>query len=300
MSRKPDNEGGAIITGITLFGAYDKIVANRIDSLGNFLWGDSCVLINESNLNGPWSMDFNESGVFLSWASGYVPFHVYAQHVDNSGVPSWEQNGVQISNPITSSVYPTIASTSSSEVVICWYEFADTNFVAQKFNSNGDSLWNNTGVSITYNTDRYSDRSIIDDMAEGAIVCWTEYPAVLYAQQISAEGNLGEVLSVEKNEPEFIPNQFTLLPNFPNPFNNETVIPVILTYYRKENLPQIRIYDILGREINRFNSNTLSSGINYLRWNGQNIHNMCVSSGIYILEIQGVGYHKSIPLVKIK
>ena len=69
----------------------------------------------------------------------------------------------------------------------------------------------------------------------------------LYAQQISCDGNLGEVVAV-KDEPKFShPNEITLLQNYPNPFNSSTIINF--------NLPQatevrIGIFDINGRDIN--------------------------------------------------
>jgi parallel beta-helix repeat protein len=79
-----------------------------------------------------------------------------------------------------------------------------------------------------------------------------------------------------------IPVEYELLGNFPNPFNPGTNIRYALPY---ESEIEIRIYDIMGREIISFDL-TQTQGYHNLYWDGKNNNNGIVSSGIYIFRIK--------------
>ena len=75
------------------------------------------------------------------------------------------------------------------------------------------------------------------------------------------------------------PTEIMVGPNYPNPFNPVTVIPVTLP----EALDvRIVIYDILGRQVKLLYDGPLAEGRHWLRWDGQNDRLDQVSSGIYL------------------
>jgi len=80
-----------------------------------------------------------------------------------------------------------------------------------------------------------------------------------------------------------VPQGFSLSQNYPNPFNPETSI--------KYNLPvdalvELKIYNILGQVVNVLVDGATRAGFHRVQWNGTNLHQQQVASGIYIYRIQ--------------
>ncbi len=81
--------------------------------------------------------------------------------------------------------------------------------------------------------------------------------------------------------------EFSLLGNYPNPFNPSTTISYNLP--RTSNV-EIIIYDILGNKVKSFNISSQNAGKQHVVWNGTNSNSQQVASGIYL-------YHfKAMPL----
>lgn len=73
-------------------------------------------------------------------------------------------------------------------------------------------------------------------------------------------------------------SQFELKSNYPNPFNPETVISYKVA--ETEHI-QIKIYDLLGREVVTLVNETKPNGSYKTNWNGMNSHGLQMPSGIY-------------------
>ena len=79
------------------------------------------------------------------------------------------------------------------------------------------------------------------------------------------------------------PTKYVLNPNFPNPFNSETVI--------KYQLPEhvhvaISVYNMLGQEIRRLVDEEKEAGFYQTSWDGKTGDMAPVSSGLYLLEMK--------------
>ncbi len=88
------------------------------------------------------------------------------------------------------------------------------------------------------------------------------------------------------------PYQTRGLPNYPNPFNPETWIPFQL---HKEAHVRITVYDILGREVRRFDLGHQPAGYYNTReravyWDGRNDLNERVASGAYFYHLEADGF----------
>ena len=77
------------------------------------------------------------------------------------------------------------------------------------------------------------------------------------------------------------PSKFRLEQNFPNPFNNETVIPIFLA---QAAFVQIHIYDIQGKRVQTLVDQNLGSGSHEIRWNSVNDIQQELSSGLYLYQ----------------
>jgi hypothetical protein len=91
-----------------------------------------------------------------------------------------------------------------------------------------------------------------------------------------------DILNSIDNDPAVV-RKYSLAQNYPNPFNPSTKIEFELA---KASQVQIKIYDILGREVKELVSDRLTAGRYEVLWNGKNRHGISVGSGVFIYEIQ--------------
>ena len=91
------------------------------------------------------------------------------------------------------------------------------------------------------------------------------------------------VVSVHENPAELNPaSVFTLLPNYPNPFNSSTKIPLKLS---NEGIVSLTIYDVLGREVATLVDEYREAGSYELEFDASNL-----PSGMYIYRLQSGSY----------
>ena len=143
------------------------------------------------------------------------------QHIDMLGNIIWEPNGVIISDTMSAGGIVSLVSSASNEIICIWLDSQNQRLTGQRLDNNCNTHWSVENVSISYNIYGCSNLNTVNDRSGGAILCWYVYPAILYVQQISTNGNLGEVLSVKQEPYRKIPGKIMLLPNYPNPFNNQ-------------------------------------------------------------------------------
>jgi len=83
-------------------------------------------------------------------------------------------------------------------------------------------------------------------------------------------------------EPNLVPEEFSLSQNYPNPFNPTTQIKFSIPV---DSRVELKIYDILGREVATLMNDDLRTGYYTIEWNGKNDYGVKVSSGVYIYRI---------------
>ena len=79
-----------------------------------------------------------------------------------------------------------------------------------------------------------------------------------------------------------IPDDFSLIGNYPNPFNPTTNIIYSIPY---ESSVDLKIFDIMGREVRSYNINAQSPGTQNIIWDGKNSLGENVTSGIYLYRL---------------
>ncbi|MBU4444558.1 cellulase family glycosylhydrolase [bacterium] len=70
--------------------------------------------------------------------------------------------------------------------------------------------------------------------------------------------------------------------NYPNPFNDQTIIPIVLT---KPSLVKLNIFDLQGKLIRNLYNGEMIRGLNELFWDGTDNANVRVSAGVYYYRI---------------
>ncbi|MCG3157352.1 MAG: hypothetical protein DKINENOH_03984 [bacterium] len=83
------------------------------------------------------------------------------------------------------------------------------------------------------------------------------------------------------------PQEFALLPNFPNPFNPETEIRFALP---EASFVVLKIFNTLGEEIRILVEAPLAPGTHSVHWDGTDRHGSLVVSGVYLCRLQAGGF----------
>ncbi|MCX6151890.1 MAG: T9SS type A sorting domain-containing protein [Ignavibacteriales bacterium] len=92
-----------------------------------------------------------------------------------------------------------------------------------------------------------------------------------------------------------LPIEFSLSQNYPNPFNPSTTLKYSLP--NTSNV-ELRIYDLLGREVKTLVSGYQSAGYKEIVWDGRNNTDEQVSSGIYIYKLTASSIETEIVIEK--
>lgn len=94
-----------------------------------------------------------------------------------------------------------------------------------------------------------------------------------------------------------LPTHFKLYNNYPNPFNPSTTIKYEIPTKSKID---IKVYDILGREVKTLLSRNQQPGVYETIWNGTNNFNSQVASGVYLIRMVSEKFNSSIKVVFLK
>jgi hypothetical protein len=79
-----------------------------------------------------------------------------------------------------------------------------------------------------------------------------------------------------------LPETFALYQNYPNPFNPTTTIRFALPQSARVVL---KVYDVVGREVQTLVSGPMNAGTYDVTWNGRNQANLPVASGVYLYRL---------------
>jgi hypothetical protein len=115
------------------------------------------------------------------------------------------------------------------------------------------------------------------------------YDVVFIQPAYTVAGDAGAAISAEG---------FSLLPNFPNPFNPRTEIPFVLN---EPGSVTLRIFDVSGRVIRTLKeSEFLTAGPHMVTWDGRDGKGMELPSGVYFCRMVSGSGCRSIRLILLR
>ena len=94
-----------------------------------------------------------------------------------------------------------------------------------------------------------------------------------------------------------VPSSYTILRNWPNPFNSATRIEFSIDHSK---WAEVKIYNLLGQEVFTRSFENLTPGKYSLVWNGRDFNNVSVASGVYFCQLAMQGGSKVTKLVLMK
>jgi hypothetical protein len=197
-----DGAGGTIIGWIS----GGRVFAQRVTNAGIKQWdvgGWGCVPICMTGACYALSIISDAGGgAFLTWhdlRSG-SRYQVYAQWVDNAGVPRWQSDGVAICPSPADQFHPAIAADGAGGAIIAWEDMRNSgpgiynhDIYVQRVDGNGAALWPSNGVALSIAPGMQLRPKVLRDGTGGAIVAWDDHRGGSfdsYAQRIDANGNI--------------------------------------------------------------------------------------------------------------
>ena len=159
-----------------------------------------------------------------------------------------------------------------------WMDHIEATSLSQRILYN---MSTQTGVAVAYDAGSY--KTIGASFELGGLVDDTP-PSTktdLVKNYLTFFGILTTDIQANKGN-EILPENFVIQPNFPNPFNNSTVIKFGIPRNGKV---QFSIYTITGQEVYFREMSRLPAGWHTVRWDGTNRNHTPVASGIYFYRL---------------
>ncbi|NQV37548.1 MAG: T9SS type A sorting domain-containing protein [Candidatus Marinimicrobia bacterium] len=144
-----------------------------------------------------------------------------------------------------------------------------------------EDQYQNDGIQYTFNNTYAPGAAPIQN---GRVIRYTTNPPSNYQAPLSVEN-------------EIVPNSFSLLPAYPNPFNPRTTINYALPFVGEVS---VKVYDILGHHVTTLVKRHQSSGTHSIVWNGTTQDNKPVSSGTYFVVLESGGLRQTQKIVLLK
>ena len=223
-----DGAGGAILAfdhpaGANTINNNDiPFVVTRIDSQGNYSWGQQGVTIQRRSY---WSNSLEiisdgTNGIIAVWEEmesqhvGTTPnfqttSRIMAQRVDAHGSLPWGSSGITLrTNPANVSMEePYAVADGFGGAIVSWHQYPSgpmdnsspewvmQDICTQKIDSNGNILWppNSVPLRIVMTAEQASPHTplVVSDVTGGAIIMWEDLRnglASIYAQKMDANG----------------------------------------------------------------------------------------------------------------
>ncbi|MHB8132317.1 MAG: FlgD immunoglobulin-like domain containing protein [Mobilitalea sp.] len=266
---------------LIIYGTNEDIRASLYDENGSPIWNDKIISSSFKRIISftiaQWDMD---KWLFKIGELGNSVFCI-----DRNGNSFWGDEGIKFSGGI----HPVQPLDNESILVAFGKPNESGNFIydlyIQKLNKNGEPLWQSEGIKVFENVN--TNCIILPDKNGGAYLIFdalTQYepqfrPRGTYLQKVDKYGNLGLITSIKDNETIKNTASTASVACYPNPSNG--MITFQLRAESGNTANELILYDILGREVKRFNISSSSYGETFLQWDGKNRNGIKAAPGIY-------------------
>ena len=183
------------------------------------------------------------------------------------------------------------------------YGFSPSGEYEGQLNNGGEKIVFINAANDTIYNFKYNDKSPWPEDADGngySLVSAHRNPTDdpnnstywIKSEDINGSPNANDIVSDIININNKVPSKYNLEQNYPNPFNPSTSIRYSIPV---EGKVQIKIFDMLGREITTLTNKNQKAGNYSVTFNGNNL-----TSGVYFFKLNSGRFVKSIKMILIK
>ncbi|MCF7806023.1 MAG: CHRD domain-containing protein [Candidatus Marinimicrobia bacterium] len=208
----------------------------------------------------------------------------------------------------------TIEGTVTDSLQFQWEEADDPNGneVVYIYQLSTDGSFSNENLAVNFNAGATSEMAVsypeVDSLLSDLTVSAND-SVELYHRIITSDGSqrtTGEAsmmtlvrgsITNTKDEPDELPDSYSLYENYPNPFNPVTTIKYSLP---ERSQVQITIYDVLGRRVVTLVNKVQEPGQYSIKWNAKDRYGGAVSTGVYFYRIHAGDYESIKKMVYLK
>jgi hypothetical protein len=273
----PDGNGGAIISWIDSRTQNDTayIYAQKVSATGVPAWDKNGIRISDiKSYFRSYIASDNKGGAIITWLGTGYNGEVHVQRMNGDGTREWPVD-VRLTFGSNPSI-PKIVEDGFGGAFVSWT--TPNQLHLQHLNPEGVSSFAIEGkiVSIGHGEDF---QKMCTDGKGIAILAWEDqrsnYNTDIYAHKITVPGLVTEV---GYNKMSYALADFSISQNFPNPFNNTSVIKYSIP---KSSHVTLKIFNTLGEELETLVNVEKPAGTYELTWNASNL-----PSGVYFYRIQ--------------
>lgn len=230
---------------------------------------------------------------------------IWFQRSTNSGA-NWLASPVRVNDVTTNAQYwPAIQCDTNGTLYVIYYDKRTSGSLINSYiaySTNAGDAWVNMRLSDSSfagnepNSDvRFGDYIQLDAYQNKVIGVWADDRLGTPNQEVFA-AVLTNIVSAG-NISTKIPDEFKLYQNYPNPFNPSTKIKVDIPSIGGSRLVplQIKIYDILGREVETLVNKNTEPGSYEFDWNASEI-----SGGIYFCVLNAGNFTDTKKMILVK
>ncbi len=176
-------------------GTGSDIHAGHIDAGGSAAWGVAVSAASNDQAS-PALVSDGFAGAILAWQDyrSATDYDIYARRVDSDGNLAWPDT-LAVCRASGDQTQVVMAPDGKGGAILAWSDFrgSDYDIYAQRIDSGGHLLWDNTGVVICTALNDQTGPQIVSDGLGGAIIVWQDSRSGgsdIYAQRIGPSGNV--------------------------------------------------------------------------------------------------------------
>ncbi len=256
---------------------------------GGASWGEDTRLTNYAGDSWAASVSVSGSTVHIVWYDrrDAANWEIYYKRSTDGGI-SWESDK-RLTNDAAEKSHPCI-SVSDQVVNVVWEDKRDGNYEIYYKRSTDDGINWGADYRLT-NAASYSGRPSVAVSGSSVHVVW--YDGREGNDEIHYKRNpTGNVTGIETIGLE-LPGDFKLEQNYPNPFNPSTKIswqsPV-------SGWLTLKIFDVLGREVETLVDEFREAGFNYTFYNV----NSSIPSGVYFYQLKAGSFTQTKKMILLR
>ena len=291
MSVQQTSDGGYIVVGYTWsFGAGPSdFYLIKTSSSGDTLWTRA---FGGTHYEFGFSVQQTSDGGYIvagqTYSFGAGPSDVYLIKTNSSGDTLWTRTYGGVYQDGGTSVQQT---SDGGYIVAGYYTVFSGPFSSRSYliktNSSGDTLW-----TRTYGDTLGATASSVQQTSDGGYIVAGSSTLGYNNEDVYLIKTLGDGTVSVQEDRSVMPAGFALLQNYPNPFNPSTNIRFAVT---GSGLVTLKVYDILGREVQTLVSENLQQGSYKATFDATGL-----ASGVYLYRLESRGFSQTRKLILLR